>query len=297
MIDPVQIKANVDLEAKAKDIVPLCTAIVKAIGTGVARCFSTVEPALQAGVDHVANTVRRRDELAETRHELAMSIERVKGENVLAIVARAAELGLTPKEIEKTDPSWLLECMNASSTAVNEDLREIFARLLAEPYTNNRTCGKRTLSIVRTMESTHANAFARLARCTWHHDDVAFIVWMNVPANLRSIGEFDYNSLDVSFPELADLQWLGIIHDMYSHMSIQILDTEQYRIGDRTYRFKIHPQSRYQGSLPSIVLTPAGEDLMRVIDVPIVSSHLETILESCCNWGVDPVEVDNPRAS
>lgn len=125
--------------------------------------------------------------------------------NLEQTFAQAAQLlpeNATPGNINK---DWLNHFVSSSQDVSEEDLRKIWARLLAGEATNHGRFSKRTLDYLKNFSSDDCKLFEKFLPFTFRSEDLVFII--DPYNNIDNFGDkFNFKSL-----EFEHLQTIGII--------------------------------------------------------------------------------------
>lgn len=125
--------------------------------------------------------------------------------NLESIVLQASQS--LPGDVSDTsvDPDWTAQFFEGCQNVSNEQLRQIWAKLLAGEVAAPGSFSLKTLSIVRVMSREHADLFTRLGKTVWTtiNGTNPILMGTSVPACDASPG--------LSFEEILKLSALGLI--------------------------------------------------------------------------------------
>ncbi|MDO4221141.1 MAG: DUF2806 domain-containing protein [Akkermansia sp.] len=142
-------------------------------------------------------------ELARRAQERFLFQEFKKQNNLDHIVAEAAKtLDETPSvDARKVDDDWISHFFDAAAHVSNEEMQQLWGKLLAGEITTNGSFSIRTLDLLRSFSKNDAELFCKVAALFMHIDNDYFIT------DNISI----YNKYGISYGNLLELSSLGMI--------------------------------------------------------------------------------------
>lgn len=92
------------------------------------------------------------------------SLVSFKNENIEKIVKKVLNENIQEKSEKPIDKDFLLKYLNDGSTISNEDIQDIWVKLLVQKNKKPNSISKRTLDIVKNLSSEEANVFEKIAK-------------------------------------------------------------------------------------------------------------------------------------
>ena len=142
-------------------------------------------------------------ELARRAQERFLFQEFKKQNNLDHIVAKAAKtLDETPSvDARKVDDDWISHFFDAAAHVSNEEMQQLWGKLLAGEITTGGSFSIRTIELLRAFSKNDAELLSKVANLFLHIDDSCFIT---------SDGSI-YNKYGISYDDLLELSALGMI--------------------------------------------------------------------------------------
>ena len=135
-------------------------------------------------------------------------LEYYKAKNYLSIAKKADEY-YSKKETKegidssKLDWDWFVRFYEAAGSISNEEMQNIWAKLLAGEVSEPSSSSYRTIDVLKNMSSNDAHMFEKICDHSFYRNNSFFL-----PT------EDDYlEQANISFPEIMNLSELGIIKD------------------------------------------------------------------------------------
>lgn len=139
---------------------------------------------------------------AENRERLVRERQQ---ENIERIVEKAAYEIQEEVSDSPVDSDWTAAFFDSCKNIGNDQMQQIWARLLAGQVANPGTFSLQAMSIVRVMSQGHARLFTKLCQTVWKCKGVLYPVITEM--NTDPIGDF----LGISLEELMTLASLGLV--------------------------------------------------------------------------------------
>ncbi len=102
------------------------------------------------------------------------------------------------------DDDWIDNLFNKCRTASNEEIQELWARILAGEANTPNTFSKRTINIVSDLDKSDAELFSTLCRFGWIIDGVVVPVVISMKADI-------YQKYGINFESLSHLESINLI--------------------------------------------------------------------------------------
>ena len=149
----------------------------------------------EAAATEIAARTRRRIEADDVRHQA----------NLEAIAERASHHLPAKLPSASVDPDWVFHFRDEAKNTSNEDMQELWGRLLAGEMANPGRFSRRTVSLLRLLDPADAKEFAKLCQyiiadgllmVDWSHSRIRNQEFrFEVLEHLESIGLIRFNSL------------------------------------------------------------------------------------------------------
>jgi hypothetical protein len=160
-----------DLKGVSEPITKLIESVSKGIGT----IYEPTKTVRNAKAEAKAMLI-----LAEAKQEMSevegRAYERVKYKelrrqsNIDSIVEGAANCITDPVSPESVDEDWIVNFFELSQDVGNEQLQQVWSKLLAGEITRPGSCSHRTLQVIKGLTTKEANAFVKLCSFSFQTD-------------------------------------------------------------------------------------------------------------------------------
>ena len=238
----------------------------------------------QAEVQNIAQRAGERIAYTEIRNQ----------QNIESIVDKAKELLPAEVSSDPVNPDWTAEFAEQCKRTSDDELQNLWARLLAGEVAKPGTSSRHTLEIVKNLEPLDANAFALIVQTSWQIGGDLY--WLHV---FRDSGTrlgtpfkhyFKYEEYGIDKIQLTKLRLLNLILPLESGKQLG----ERY-IGQPTVatfqgkRYLISPKeypdgSRVEASYFANTLTPWGKELSRIVEPIDMPKYREIEIETMKNY-------------
>jgi hypothetical protein len=285
---PIQVKINADLNAVSESF----TKLVETVSSGVGAVYEGRRIREKAKAEADADVTHAKAAAAVARIQLESSFElreiaeraerRVhaneirRQKNIEAIVSMAAQQLPAHVSNEPVDEDWAVQFFQFCQDIGNEEMREVWARLLAGEVTKPRSYSLRTLSLVRTLNQSDARLFKNFCNFLWNGTII-----------LRPKTNAWFASR-IRREEYLHLETLGLLSRPLLN-TINPGESRSYTY-DKQYLFR-NPEKNRAVDLIEQLLTASATELVTLCDVEYDQEYLEIILEDCRDDGitVEPV--------
>lgn len=125
-------------------------------------------------------------------------------ENVEAVVKGA--LGYLPESVseEKVDEDWIVQFFDYCQDVGDEEMRSLWAKILADEVTAPNSYSPRTLHTVKLLRKEDAHLFTRFCDYVWEVGDLAGYIWSGTTDALLA-------SRGLSLKQWIHLQTIGLV--------------------------------------------------------------------------------------
>lgn len=214
----------------------------------------------------VANRIRQRLITREIRRQ----------ENIDETVREAADFLPASVSETKPDPDWTTAFFNIAQDISSEDMRTLWAKILAGEVTKPGTYSRRTLEILKNLSSSEAKNFQRLHSFIFGH----YVVF-KLTNESNSLSAFGVHHVD--WKMMHEAQLFASAEDL--RITISSGPSPWFTVGNRKIKFQS------ESSSPIVVqikqLTDVGVELSRLITNVIANeNYLEALKDHFKKQGV-----------
>ena len=284
-----------DVTGLAKPVTKFLEMVQGAIGTWYrpravrreadAEAYATVVRAcaeVKASEIQVLGDVRVQ-ELAQRARNRLVAQEMKRQENIDAIVEEA--LGLLPEAAKEdpVDPGWASRFFHECQDISHEELRAVWAKLLANEVAEPGACSRRTLSILRDLSAGEARHLRLLGSYTLLVNKArkAFVPFWRAGLG----GGFDAYPFTLGL--VLELDQADLVRYRSFH-TVLIEDGTSFSYGGQVYVARaIKP--RASATVKAIEVTGAGYELMRVATPEPDSSFMQNCIDGIKPYGLEIV--------
>ncbi len=255
--------------------------LIEVTASGVGKLYEPFHIKRVARAEAEAKIIATKAEINTAEiHERASAraeFKRIRQQaNIESIAAKTAKFLPAQVSTEAVDPDWSYGFFEECQDTTNNELQELWAKILAGEVTRPGSCSKKTLRIVRQMEKSDAERFTRFCALVVDTNLASFAL---APEG-RGFLPFGLSAFDLS--ELGQLELL-----ISDNVSTEI--TEGFHFGYFGQLVVVRvPDSRIV-RLPFVPLTERGKELRRVCDIRKNSSLLPYLAER--------IRKENPNAT
>ncbi len=185
------------------------------------------------------------------------------------------------------EDDWKTRYFNKAQDVSDEDMQEIWAKILAVEVSKPGTISLRTLEIISNLSKIEAEKFQ--IACTLATDK-SFIWKLN---SQNSLNDFNLN-----YGDLMILRDAGLTHYndnlILTHKYIPQISGTIVLIGNKHYHIK-YPNN-FEGRdfiINQIAFTKAGEELCILIDIELNVNYLNKIIENKKNEGYEILNIQD----
>lgn len=194
-----------------------------------------------------------------------LAIETSRQENINRISQKVfGEIASSGKQIDPlTDVDWIKKYFSFSQDISNEEMQNVWSKILAGELINAGSFSYKTMSILANMRKQEAELFSRLCTFVLVINDFRFVPL--IFSDPSSDGK--YNQSSINFEELQFLESLGLIHfNSVSSYSLTISNKEfTIGIGSKNYLFKTS-EDKIKLGVGDVLLTKEGQELFKVVN-------------------------------
>jgi len=183
------------------------TKLVETIGAGIGGLYAPVGIVWKAKAEAKATIIRAeaQGEVASmemrVKHRLA-HLEQIRQANLDNIVKQAALELPQAVSVEPVSPDWVLRFIGVAQDVCEEQMQQVWARILAGEVAKPGSFSKRTIEFVKTLEKNEAESFTLLSQFAFlDNTGWPLLILHNVTS--KCIGELCHNDLIPHFTAIG----------------------------------------------------------------------------------------------
>lgn len=226
------------------------------------------------------------ENLEERAHNRIEFQENKKQLNIESITAVAAEnlVNEEPVDSEPIDEDWKTRFFNIAQDVSNEEMQELWGRILAGEIKQRKSFSLRTLELLKNLSKDEAEIFTKLAEYKFVSGNKYLIYNKN---------KYIENKLNIDFTDKLLMTELGLITgtnnlEFSFPPSGQNKQTQLIEFSKKAIAVYREPQSPKK-ALDVIVLTKTGAELSKLIKQPYNLEYIELI---CSNFKDDKSKIE-----
>lgn len=158
------------------------------------------------------------------------------------------------------DEDWIFDFFDRAQDISNDQMQELWARLLAGEFSQPGSFSTRTLSILKDMDQDDSELFAKLCSAIWIRGNALHCLVMDTtPEHLTLLG--------LKFEHILHLSALGLLSHggLTGYVSRFNQNPFSLRYHNDTYIITM-PNDNYRVPTGKVMLTPPGEELSRIVE-------------------------------
>lgn len=183
---------------------------------------------------------------------------------------------------EKIDDDWINRFFNYAEDVSNDEIQELWARILAGEVKKPKSFSLRTLELVRNLSMEEAMVFTKVAK---------YAIKIGNDSMLYKGDDNEIlNIIDVSFNEIVLLQELGLLHPgefvSYELKSTPTINKTGFQFGNILTVVIRQPNSPAQ-NFSVILFTSIGKELLNLVNSEPEFKYLELFAKELKNTHTD----------
>ncbi len=210
-------------------------------------------------------------------------------ENIVSITNKA--IGYLPEKVSDTpvDPDWRTRWFRKAGDISNEEMQEVWAKILASEVAEPGTFSLRTLETVSNLSKHEAEVFQKV--CNFVSNSMWIQVYNDSQHYLEKFGLIYY--------ELLELEEAGLLRSQISYFQIKFgqlkKDEVNYTLGTKFYQaFDISNDSKRETyPIQIMILTKSGQELCQILEANLNPDYKKTILEVLKEDDIELTEIPN----
>lgn len=183
--------------------------LIEKIATGVGILYEPTRIRKNAKAQADANKIEAISKLEiEDIQKRALSRvvteETIKQMNIESVIEKAIPKINQNAKTEKIDNDWLIKYFEKVRSISDEDMQELWAKILAGECNNTGSFSKMTLSVVGELDKNDAILFSSLCSCVFKMNG-------KIHPIIFEANDIEYQRLGIDYEKLLHLQALGLI--------------------------------------------------------------------------------------
>ena len=266
----------------AKALSAPMTKLVEVVAAGCGRIYgpTDIRRTARAEADAavlLAEADARRSEIAVRAAQRVLDIEESRQANIESITAIAAKQ--LPNEVSErsVEKDWATRFFREAQDISNEQMQQLWAKLLAGEVAKPGAFSVRTLSVASNLSPAEAQQFGAVCRLVGkvaNHGLGLFLTNLNAPYMI---------AMGLSYDSFEVLEAAGLV--LRTEMSVAIASDSAHRMhsierpGDLLLVAKSTTADTSGLPLGQVALTPAGAELFAIADWAACSDHDNEIVQ------------------
>ena len=265
---PYLIKKNAD--AKAYEINVVSKAIEENQNSLQKINYKEAKVSLRSLDKESIKEITSLTERAENRIEYQEQKRQQNIERVTQIAVEQLETEKTVSE-EKVDEDWTTRFFSYAQDVSNEEMQDLWGRILAGEVKNPKSFSLRTLELIRNLSKSDAEIFSKIANFSVSHGKDAFLI-KGKDDELKKFG--------IKFDDIALMEELGLLHSgEFLSFEFQPLPNDKQNVfilGNTIVLFNKKANSAKQ-SLSIRLFTRIGKELLELIEVNPEFKYIQSL--------------------
>lgn len=222
----------------------------------------------------LANDMEGFEQLSMIERRLVQK-EQKRQTNIKNVLSVAAQTISKEQDVSSSpvDPDWATRFFDIAQDISNEQMQDLWGRILAGEIKQPNSYSMRTLDALRSITSEEAQLFEEMAQYVLY--DGSFYIFRDPYGENSDEG---YQYVDIArLMEIGLIQAGSNVVQNFYNVEGEIT-THQISYGDAYIAFVEMPANLKQISFPIYPLTHVGEELYKLIKVQPQSEYLEAVL-------------------
>ncbi|MDE2987358.1 MAG: DUF2806 domain-containing protein [Chloroflexota bacterium] len=273
---------NLNVGGLAKPVTALVNKVSLALGGPFVGAFRPMQirRVAEAEADAIRIHGQADADVAEIRQRTAnrlLAQEMRNQANIESIMEKAIPHVTDEAEPEQMDDDWIVNWSEKCRIVSDEQIQEMWARILAGEANNPGTFSRKTINILADMDKTDAERFAFLLNFAWAIGSrIAPMVYLD--------DDF-FEKYELNLEALADLESLGLISLGSLPYGLSFGGTT-FRAAyfDRVVEITLSKEDNNFLSTGNVMLTPAGQQIGSICRVKPIEGFFDFIYRK---WEAD----------
>ena len=183
------------------------------------------------------------------------------------------------------DPTWRHKAWKHVEDLCDEELQDVWARLLAQEIKNSGSCSLHTMDLLSRLSIIEVNMIDYLSAFVIDNGDSAFLVLDWYQKYIRTIEQLPVGDSSI----LGKFEDIGILRPVGGMFGPEMPVPErrqEWKIGNRAFCVEPLEQSESSWHMSCRSITSSGGELCRIGERPPNPAHLQNIIETVEKYGL-----------
>lgn len=264
------------LPETAKALSAPLTKLVKVLADGCGKLYEPTGIRRKAAAEADALLIQEvaqvgASDIRRRAAQRVLDVEERRQENIEDIAHKAA--ALLPDTVSETpvDPDWATRFFNECQDIRAEELRTVWARLLAGELASPGSFSPRTLAVLKNLTASEAQLFNTLCKHSFRAFD-----WKVVPLATAADAKF-WDTLGLNYVSLQRLVDAGLIHYQSLGVSTSNFNKLLFRGTDSSLVVECPDPARARLSMGRVHVTVAGQELSTICEWSVPDQRLDDV--------------------
>jgi hypothetical protein len=209
--------------------------------------------------------------------------EAKKQSNIEAVTQKALPLLKENSCPQNVEDDWITNFFDKSRIISDEDMQQLWSKLLAGEANQPGTISKRTVNLLADLDKRDAELFTNLCGFAW-------VIANNIVPLVLDVENEKYRRAGLYFNSLSHLETLGLIQ--FNNLSGFLLKELPQRVTayyyDRPQELTLPKEADNVLAVGRVLLTRAGYDLARICDCKAADGFFDYVYDTWANWSIVP---------
>lgn len=250
--------------------------LIDAIGSACGALYEPVRIRRRAKAEADALVVRKQAEIAvdslASRASARLAQKEIRRQkNIEDIVSQAAKELPDQVDSAPVGEDWIAHFFESCQDIGEDDLKKIWAKILAGEVAKPKSFSLRTLSLVRLLTSEEAKRFVEFCSFLWSYNEDRFLI------QTASVDHFLREKRGFSYPTVLHLRSIGLI-EPGDNIIFQLVKNEKYDLCYGGKTFRLHFFGETVRRLTISPLTSAGRELSALLPPKCDEGYRDVVL-------------------
>lgn len=249
---------------------------------------------------------------ADFKEGLAIYKESIMNDNTLSGIEKGARISTAQKELKQyinqgriisyatkdikddakmnIDDDWLMYFFDHAKNITNEELQEIWGKVLAGEINEPNTYTKQFLHVMSIMDSEIAKSFQKIRKCCFTLSSKPYMFIYNRSYDDGIDNGRLYGQININYNDIKELDNIGIVQYRHSNFFTIRSDYVEVCYGNKKIELKTDNNKIVTGN---VSLTNIGEQLCKIVTPEYDESILDICLDIWKSFGYNPIVKDS----
>ena len=268
------------------------TLLIEKVSNAIGRHFDPRQAIRMAEADAEAGRIRAvaqaetEIEVAELRQRAAERFvdEQMKMQsNMESIAAKAIPHLSDDAEPDKIDDDWIANFFDKSRIVSDEQMQELWAKLLAGEGSNPHSFSRKTVNILADLDKGDAELFASLCGVSW-------MIGGTITPLVYDEGSSIYRQLGIDFHSVSQLEALGLVRFQVvgNFNATNLPQNVPVSYGGRRVSLTLPRRDGNKLDVGKVLLTNSGGELLRITGTEVAEGFYEYVYDRWASQSLVP---------